>query len=130
MDTFADMTLLTDITRVAPSGEALIRVYEGQLTLNAAAKKLLKLEDDSKVAFRAGEVYGPDGKKRLFIAKKAYAAYSLAKVGNAYRIRSASLCRKLADMLQGYGTYRIEGENPVKDLNGDVCYTIFFRRYE
>lgn len=129
-DTFADMTLLTDITRTAPSGEALLRLYEGQLTLNAAAKRLLGLEDDSQVAFRSGDRIWPDGRKRLYIAKKAYAAYSLVKVGKAYRIRSSSLCRKLAEMLQGYGTYRIEGENPVTDFNGDICYSIFFRKYQ
>lgn len=129
MDTFANMTLLTDITRVPPSGEALLRVYASQLTLNAAAKRLLGLDDDSKVAFRIGET-GPAGTKRLYIAKKPYSAYSLVKVGNAYRIRSTSLCRSIAEMLQGYGTYRIESENPVKDFNGDVCYSVFFRKYE
>ena len=128
-DTFADMTLLTDITRTAPSGEALLRLYEGQLTLNAAAKRLLGLEDDSQVAFRSGNITGPDGKKRLFIAKKEFAAYSLVKAGHTYRIRSTVLCRTLAGMLQGYGTYRIERENPVTDYNGDVCYSIFFRKY-
>jgi hypothetical protein len=123
------MTMLTDITRTPPSGEALIRVYKGQLILNAAAKKLLALKDDSKVAFRSGD-NGPNGTKRLYIAKKAYSAYSLVRNGRAYRIRSTSLCKAIADMLQGYGTYRIEGETPIRDFNGDICYSIFFRRYE
>lgn len=123
------MTLLTDITKVAPSGEALIRVYQGQLTLNAAAKRLLKLDDHSKVAFKVGES-GPAGTKRLYIAKKAYSAYSLSKVGNAYRIHSTALCRSISELLQGYGTYRIESENPITDYNGDVCYSVFFRKYE
>lgn len=129
MDTFAGMTLLTDITKTAPSGEALIRVYKGQLTLNAAARKLLCLEDDSKVAFRTGDL-GPGGTKRLYIAKKPFSAYSLARKGNAYRIRSTALCKSIADMLQGYGTYRIESENPIRDYNGDVCYSVFFRKYQ
>ena len=121
--------MLTNITRTPPSGEALIRVYKGQLILNAAAKKLLALKDDSKVAFCSGD-NGPNGAKRLYIAKKAYSAYSLVRNGRAYRIRSTSLCKAIADMLQGYGTYRIEGETPIRDFNGDICYSIFFRRYE
>lgn len=129
MDTFAGMTLLNDITKVAPSSEALLRVYENQLTLNAAAKRLLRLDDDSQVAFRTSDS-GPAGTKRLYVAKKSHSAYSVVKVGNGYRVRSAALCKSIADLLQGYGTYRIEGENPVRDYNGDVCYCVFFRRYE
>lgn len=129
MNTFADMTLMTDITKTPPSGEALIRVYKGQLSLNLAAKKLLDLQDDSKVAFRSGEP-GPQGTRRLYVAKKQYSAYRLLKVGRSYRISSTSLCKSIADMLQGYGTYRIESENPVRDYNGDICYSVFFRKYQ
>lgn len=121
------MTLLHDISREPPSGEALMRVYKSKIIINAPAVKLLGLTDDSRVAFKVGEVLG---QKRLYIGKKDYNAYCLNKMGSRYRIHSTSLCKHIADMLQGYGTYRIESENHISDYNGDVMYSVFFRKYE
>ena len=119
------MTPMKDITPAAPSGEALIRVYNGKLSLNAEAKRLLQLDNDSRVAFRVST----SDDKRLYVAKKKYSAYKLIPHGHGYRIHSCSLCRSIAEKLQGYGTYRIEAENPSRDINGDVCYPVFFHKY-
>lgn len=124
------MTLLHDITNAAPSCEALVRVYKsGKLTLNAAAKRLLDLQDDSKVVFRIGDE-GPKETRKVYVGKRSYSAFSLVKVGNTYRIHSTHLCRSLADALQGYGTYRIEAENCERDFSNNVYYQLFFKRYE
>lgn len=125
MDTHYISTMtLTDLTKTPPSGQALLRVYPGQLTLNSAARELLGLTDDSQVAFRI------DSHRYVYVGRKTHSAYKLAKVGKAYRVRSTALCKSLADVLQGYGTYRIENENPARDFSGDICYPVFFRKYD
>ena len=117
------MTILTDITRVAPRSEALIRIYpNGSVTLNARASELLGLEERSCVSFRT------DG-RLVYVSKKPYAAYAVHMRGKTCRVRSTDLARSLAESLQGYGAYRIEYENPEKDFDGDPAYPIFFKKY-
>ncbi len=120
--------MLQDLTRAVPSNEALVRVYKGQLSLNAAAGRLLRLGPGIKVAFQADVTAGPAGTKRIYIGRRDTMAYLVYPVGHTFRVRNSELCRKLAESLQGYGTYRIEEEDPVRDFRGDTYYRLFFKK--
>lgn len=126
-NTFAGMTL-QDLTKAVPSNEALIRVYKGQLSFNAAAGRLLRLGPGIKVAFQTDVTPGPAGTKRIYVGRRSVMGYLVAPVGRTFRVRSSELCRTLADNLQGYGSYRIEEEDPVRDFRGDVYYRLFFKK--
>lgn len=124
------MQPLHDVSRSAPKGEALVRIFKcGQLSLNFSAKQLLGLQDDSKVVFRLGEE-GPEGTMKVYIGRRSYSAYPLLPRGNCYRICSTRLCQCLAAALQGYGTYRIEAESRETDFSGNTYYQLFFKRYD
>lgn len=104
-----------------------MRVYKSKIVFNAPAVRLLGLDDGSRVAFKVGEVLG---QQRLYIGRKEYNAYCINRMGCRYRIHSTSLCKHIADMLQGYGSYRIEAENSILDYNGNIMYSVFFRKYD
>lgn len=114
------MTLMRDLSPVAPSSEALIRIYAGVIALNNEAARVLGLTDDSRIAFKVG-----NEPHRVYIGKRQYSAYSLSKRGRGYRVNSADLSRKLAEALDGCGTYRIERETSVSDYSGNKYFMIF-----
>ncbi len=111
-----------------PSDECLIHIYRsGKLALTRKACSLLGLDDDSRIGFK---IDSRPGRNLICIGTRGHLTYGVIRVGNHYRVRSTSLCRFLAESLQGYGTYRIESESPMLSLSGDKYYPIFFRKYE
>ena len=125
-DTFIPK-MLNDITTAAPNGGAFVKVYRDMLLLNAGAVSLLGINDPDFVAIKTTNE-GPTG-KRLWIGKSSI-GYAMHRVGRRFRVNSKLLCTKMSEMLQGYGTYRIEPDNSVRDYSGNIYYSIFFRRYD
>lgn len=121
------MIAMKNLTNTAPASEALIRIYQsGKVVINAPAKKLLNLEDSSRILFRESET-GFD--RYVYVGRSDHDGYPLSPCGRRYKICSSDLCRKMAQKLQGYGTYRIEFDNPVEDYSGATFYPIFFKKY-
>lgn len=118
--------MMTDLTHKAQSCETLIRVYQNEVRLNASTTKLLGLSDTSRVTFRVKDT----DRKRVYLAKGGVSGYKLHKYGKQYVVRSRALCKALTEALQGYGTYRVESEDPMVDYLGNTCYSIFFRKYD
>lgn len=125
-DTFTTK-MLNDITTAAPNGGAFVKVYRDRLLLNAGAVSLLCIDDADFVAIKTTDE-GPTG-KRIWIGKSGV-GYALHRVGRRFRLNSTLLCAKMSELLQGYGTYRIEPDNSVRDYSGNIYYSIFFRRYD
>ncbi len=121
------MLLLQDITDTLPHNEPLIRVYSsGKIIINSAARKMLHLDGESRVAFTINSI---GDCKRVYIGKRADAAYAVAVTGNRCRICSTQLARSVAGYLNGYGTYRIERDFPETGYDGGTYYPIFFKKY-
>lgn len=117
--------MMKNLVNAAPSSETIIRVYPGKLVLSAATMRLLEIDSASRVAIRT-EASGDKG--NVYIGNSTN-GYSLSLVGKRGCIRSAVLCRAIANKLQGYGTYKVEADNPVMDYSGTTFYSIFFRKY-
>lgn len=122
---------LQRICKVAPNNEALLRVYKNKVVLNSSSARLLGLTPETLLAIcYDNEQLVARGVKRLYIGKAKDNAYSLTKRGETYIINSTSLCRSIADALQGYGTYRVCPEDSTMGSDGNKYYNIFFRKYE
>lgn len=123
------MTLKT-INRAAPSHEALLRVYQGKMVFNASASRLLDLNPNDLVSV----CYDKDamdarGVKRLYVGK-ARSGHMVRPRRDTFFVCSASLCKDVAESLEGYGTYRICPEDHTKDADGIMYYNIFFKKYD
>ena len=116
-----------------PKAEATMKIYESEIVFSEAAVKLLQLDDSYPlVAF----MYDSDAelakRKRYYVAKATGAwPMKLPSVSKARRrvVRCRELSRNLAAGLDGYGTYRVCGEDAV-NYNDMVWYNIFIRRYD
>lgn len=116
---------LKRLANPAPSSEALLRIRQGRFTLNNKAAALLGIRDLSRVAFTYDEDSGIGESKRLFIGKVNDGGFRLTRRGETFFANSVEMCRKLAESLQGYGTYRIDGGYFEEDFYGNRQYNIF-----
>ncbi len=126
------MTTMIDITRALPCTIPCIRVYKNEAVISAPAARLLEIPENpgSRVVIRQDLDEAVRGRDRVYIGRcDTSAGFPVAKKGLRYRLISSSLVRQLVTHLEGYGTYRIDGETPVRD-GGITYYEIFFRRYE
>lgn len=109
----------------APRTEPLIRLYPTYIIFNSPAAEMLGLKDCSSVAIqqddRSGYIYvaGCNSFKQT---------YGLRLRRNTYVLSNAPLCRKLADKLEGYGSYRLS-QDDVIDVMGNKFYNIFKKKY-
>lgn len=120
------MLILKDFPMCGPRSEALIKLYRsGKIVLNAATAKLLRLDDSSRITFRT------DSESRnVYVGKREYKSSALRPYGREYVLNFSSLCRDLADKLEGYGTYRVEAESKEIDQAGNTYYRIFNKKFE
>lgn len=112
----------------APNKEALIRIYPTYCSFNKAAADLLGLTKDSLINIYIDRQQKLSGRIRLYIGKEQSNAFHLIQRGSSFLIQSRPLVKRLAECLQGNGTYRICPEdNTIKE--GNIYYNIFFKRY-
>lgn len=123
-NTFANMTILQDITGCPPTGTPLLRVYHSEIIITAAAARLLALKPSSTIEFKTDMQ-----RKRVYMRSSDTEGYATKKVGRGYRVHCTALCSHLAELLQGYGSYKIESDNTTTDYKGDIWYGVFFRKY-
>ena len=119
---------LTILSKGIPETEPKMRIYGHYVVLNAAAVKLLGIQDGDYVQF-AKPAYG--FRKELYIRKTSVpgGSYIARKRKQIARISSASLLGILQENAFGRGCYRICPEVAVEDKDG-TYYNIFFRNYD
>ena len=119
---------LTILSKGIPETEPKMRIYGHYVVLNAAAVKLLGIQDGDYVQF-AKPAYG--FRKELYIRKTSVpgGSYIARKRKQTARISSASLLGILQENEFGKGCYRICPEVSVEDKDG-TYYNIFFRNYD
>ena len=121
---------LVQLTKQAPRSEALIRVYKNQISLNAAAARLLNLSKGDMINVLVDAEAKAAGRgDRLYIGKAKGNAYAVASRGHSFRVCSAVLSRSIANALDGCGTYRICPEDSATNALGHIYYNIFFKKY-
>jgi len=125
------MTQLIDIENKLYPADPTLRLYPNRCVLNAAALRLLDLDGQAfRVFIRIDKQQAFSGRQRLYIARSdKVIGYVVRRRSNRGLINSASLCRLLAEKLNGYGAYRICEEVSVQE-DGMTFYEIFFRRYD
>jgi hypothetical protein len=118
--------MLVNLVNEAPRTEPLVRIYDTYMTFNAYAVKLLGLTDGDQVYIGRDERQGNNlyvGKARLMMS------YVVIRRGNTFLLHNSELARKVADLLEGTGTYRICPEDKVDDSFGNNYYNIFKKKY-
>lgn len=121
--------MLQDITHNAPRSKPLVRIYDSQLAFNRAASALLGLDIKSSVSFK---IEKDNVSNHVFVGRQFASAYShkVYPVGQTYRVRNAHLCKVLAQLLGGKGTYCIEEDIYKMENFGQKYYSIFKVRYD
>jgi ferredoxin-NADP reductase len=122
---------LQRLNRTAPSHEALVRVYKsGKIVFNASAARLLELAPQALISVCFDkEAFDARGVKRLYVGT-ARTGYRVKPRRETYYVCSTSLCKDVADALEGYGTYRLCQEDFSRDADGTKYYNIFFKKYD
>lgn len=122
---------LQRLNRTAPSHEALLRLYDcGKMVFNAPAARLLELSPNALIAVCFDkDAYDARGVKRLYIGTSR-TGHLVKPRRDTYYVCSASLCKDVAEALEGYGTYRICPEDYSRDADGVKFYNIFFKKYD
>ena len=123
--------MMVDIERIPTRADAVIRVYKDRCVISSRACHILGLSATaSRVRIRQDlDQLQRGGRVRIYISRSdTPVGYYVKRRGKIGQINSVALSRKLAEMLEGYGTYRICEE--VYNLEkGEICYEIFFRKY-
>jgi len=116
--------MLRNLLDTAPRTEPLIRIYPGYITFNAPAAKLLGFRKGDAVAIMQDDRDG-----YVYVANSnAKQSYTLTLRKNTFKVSNAPLCRKLADSLDGFGTYKICPEEKQVYMER-TFYNIFKKRY-
>lgn len=113
--------LLDNASRTEP----LIRVYAHYIIFNALAAKLLNFKEGDTVSImqddRDGYIYVGNCLTRQ--------SYTLTQRNNTYKVSNTALCQRLAELLDGFGTYRISKDMTQTDPNNNKYYNIFKKKY-
>lgn len=125
------MAKLMDIDRRLPGSIPTLRIYRERCVLNASACELLGIPlISNRVYFRQDMDEASLGRDRIYVCRSDSLTGHEVKMRHlSGRINSASLSRKLAGHLQGFGAYRICKEVTIAE-GKNTYYEIFFRRYE
>ena len=125
------MTKLVDLEHKLYSADPTIRIYPARFILNAAALRLLGIDEQAfRVFVRIDQQQAISGRQRLYIARSDKPiGYAVRRRDNRGVVSSVSLCRQLAEQLNGYGAYRICEEVSIQE-DGLTWYEIFFRKYD
>lgn len=116
------------LIRTLTPDDAQIRVYPSSIALNAAACRLLGIEQGDRVSFRTRTDIGM---RVIYIGKSNNSIgvrLKSQKGRNGGYIYSSAVSGALADALQGCGCYRICHETPVQE-DGTTLYEIFFKKF-
>ena len=106
-----------------PAGAALLVIYRHYITMNGRAIALLGGMPYVRFTVLNGHI--------TVSGTTSPAGNRMQLRGKCGRINSTALAAWLSRNLQGYGTYRIQEEYQVHNLNGEApCYEIFFRKYQ
>lgn len=122
------MATMIDLINQAPKDAPVITVRKDECILNRKAVDLLRL-DAGYVKFAYDRDALQAGRKRVYVYNSLCPGYAGVTHGHQKRICNKSLCEKLANMLNGYGRYRI-CEEICNEINGVRYYEIFFKRYD
>lgn len=116
--------MLKNILIGAPKTEPLLRIYPNYISFNAVAASLLGFNEGDAVSVmqddRDGWVYVGNVHTKQ--------SYVLSRQGSAFVVRCAPLCRRLAECLEGCGTYRISKDDATEFM-GHTYYNIFKKKY-
>lgn len=116
--------MLKNILIGAPKTEPLLRIYPNYISFNGVAASLLSLKDGDAVSImqddRDGYVYVANTHNKQ--------SYVLSRQGNIFVVRCAPLSRRLAECLEGCGTYRISKDDATEFM-GQRYYNIFKKKY-
>lgn len=118
--------MLVSLINDAPRTEPLLRVYDTYMTFNAHAAQLLGLSDDDKVYIGRDERQA----NNLYVGKaRLKQSNVIVRRGHTFLLHNAALTRKVAEWLEGAGTYRICPEDKIEDCFGNQFYNIFKKKY-
>jgi len=121
------MAILKDIDIAPTRHTPTLSIYRSRCVLSASACKLLGLSDEHpRIRVKTDLV----NRGRVYISRSQNDSgfhSSRRADGQTRHIDSVSFCTKLADALDGYGTYKICEDSTVSD-GGIVHYEIFFKR--
>ena len=117
--------MLTPLLTNPPRTEPLIRIYPNIISFNAPASALLNLKDGDAVSIMQDD---RDGYIYVANCSKIRQSYVLTRRNNTYKVSNTHLCRKLAEQLEGYGTYRICSDLS-KEYMDHMFYNIFKKKY-
>lgn len=126
------MEQLISISNRIPETEPKLRVYPNYVSINAAGARLLGIEDGDYIQINTSVVAQLTGRKNYYIGKPKQdiiGAYPVARRGNTMLIHSRHLSKKLIDLLDGRGCYRICPEDSIKTKDA-IWYNIFFKNYD
>lgn len=117
--------MLQELLHSAPRCEPLIRIYPHYLSFNAAAANLLGIGEGDSIS-----VMMDDRDGYIYVAKCACMrqSYSIRMKKTLVVVSSAPLCRKMASLLEGFGTYKI-CRNEMQEFMGHTFYNIFKKKY-
>lgn len=117
--------MLKDLLNSAPKTEPLMRLYPAYISFNAPAAEMLGLDEEAAVSFQQDDRDG-----YLYVARcdGMRQAYRLRRRNKTYILSYAPLCRKIADCLEGCGSYRICSE-VTTEFMGRKFYNIFKKKY-
>lgn len=117
--------MLRNVLNAAPKEEPHIAIYENYLVLNNPAMELLGLQGGGSVS-----VMQDDRDGYIYIANNpdAKVSYKVRLKQNRGEVSNAGLCRKLRDLMEGKGTYRVCSEESVEYM-GHMYYNIFAKKY-
>lgn len=116
--------MLKPLLKSAPRTTPLIRVYMNYICFNEPAAKLLGLKEGDSVSImeddRDGYIYVANA-----VTKQSYV---LTRRNNTFKVSNRRLCRKLAEALDGFGSYKIISSESLEFMD-KIYYNIFKCKY-
>ena len=113
-----------------PDDEPKVRVYDNYVVLNAAAVSLLGIDDGDYVQLWTSKHEKMNGKHFIYIGRtRRIFGYAVRQRAKTMRINSRPLARRLMEVLDGCGCYRICPED-TQVVDGEIRYNIFFKNYD
>lgn len=123
--------MLKSLIEGLPPQEAAIRIYRNAVCLNAPAARLLGFgEEGGYLAAVSDTDASCNGRVPVYVGVtgSSHSGLKVTRRGKCVRVNSRALAGRLAEALDGYGTYRICPEDR-REAGGTVYFNIFYRRY-
>lgn len=117
--------MLQDLLNDAPRSEPLVRIYKNYICFNAVAVKLLGLKEGDSVSIMRDD---RDGYLYVANCNSMKQSHAITMKKTMFTVSSAPLCRKMAENLEGFGSYKI-CKDETQDYMGHKFYNIFKKKY-